>query len=87
MAMDATRTQLNSKVIDLYRAIDPQGCAVGHEANSVFLNVDCPVVHADICSASRNVARNYQQRGQAFEASEIRRRAQKDLGCAAELLN
>jgi hypothetical protein len=34
----------------------------------------------------RNIMGNYKRRDQQFEASEVRRVATKDLGCAPELL-
>jgi hypothetical protein len=67
--------------VELYGQIDPAGCAVSHEGGGVSLNPDCPLVHSDICSASRNVIGNYLRRGQQFEADSIRRTAEKDLGC------
>jgi hypothetical protein len=43
----------------LYSRIDPSGCAVSREGGTLGLNVDCPLVHGDICTASRNVAATY----------------------------
>ena len=51
------------------------------------LNVDCPLVHGDICTASRNVARTYLRTWQHAHAEAIRRTAIQELGCAPELLN
>jgi tetratricopeptide (TPR) repeat protein len=81
VAVDPKRTDLISTLVDLYGQIDPNGCAVSREGGEVGLNQDCPLVHNDICSASRNVIANYLRRGQEFEAGSIRHVAEKDLGC------
>jgi len=87
LAVDSSRFQLQSQLVDLYSEIDPSGCAVSREGDTRSLNVDCPLVHGDICTASRNVAVTYLRTWQHFEAAAIRRTAVEDLGCAPELLN
>jgi tetratricopeptide (TPR) repeat protein len=86
LAMDPNRAETASTLVELYGQIDPQGCAVTRQGGTPSLNPDCPLVHRDICAASRNVIGNYLRRGQQFEAASIRRVAQQDLGCAPELL-
>jgi tetratricopeptide (TPR) repeat protein len=86
LAVDPQRVDLISTLAELYGQIDPNGCAVSHQGGTVNLNPDCPLVHADICSASRNVIGNYLRRGQQFEAHSIRQVAEKDLGCGPGLL-
>jgi tetratricopeptide (TPR) repeat protein len=85
-AVAPQRADLASTLVELYRQIDPQGCAVTLQAGMAGLNPDCPLVHGDICAASRNVIGNYLRRGQQFEAAAIRGIAERDLGCAAGLL-
>ena len=75
LAVDSSRLQLHSKLVELYSEIDPQGCAVSREGGTQSLNVDCPLVHADICTASRNVAVKYLRTWQHFEAAAIRQTA------------
>jgi tetratricopeptide (TPR) repeat protein len=86
LSMDPRRVQLASRLVELYGQIDRGGCAVVREGGQPALNVQCPMVHGDICSASRNVAANYLRHGQPYEADAIRRIATQDLGCAADLL-
>jgi tetratricopeptide (TPR) repeat protein len=86
LAVDSSRMQLASKLVELYSEIDPSGCAVSREGGTSGLNVDCPLVHGDICTASRNVATTYLRTGQHAEAAAIRRTAIQELGCAPELL-
>jgi tetratricopeptide (TPR) repeat protein len=87
LAVDSSRMQLMSKLVELYSAIDPSGCAVSREGGTLGLNVDCPLVHGDICTASRNVAATYLRTWQQEHAAAIRRTAIQELGCAPELLN
>lgn len=86
MAVDPSRAPLSSKLVELYGEIDPQGCAVGRLGGSPSLNLDCPLVHSDLCTASRNVMGNFLRRRQQFEADAIRKVAVGELGCAPELL-
>ena len=57
------------------------------EELSSSLDLDCPLVHGDLCAASRNVMGNFLRRGQHVEADAICRVATTELGCAAGLLN
>jgi tetratricopeptide (TPR) repeat protein len=86
LAMDPNRAAVASTLVELYGQIDPQGCSVTRQGGQPSLNPDCPLVHADICAASRNVIGNYLRRGQQFEAASIRKVAEQDLGCAPGLL-
>jgi protein O-mannosyl-transferase len=86
LAVDPSRTRLGGPLVDLYSAVDPSGCAVTRSAAGPELNVNCPLVHADICTASRNVAGHYEDRGQTTEAASIRRTAVNELGCAPDVL-
>jgi tetratricopeptide (TPR) repeat protein len=86
LAVDPNRAGAASALVELYGQIDPQGCAVTRQGGAPSLNPDCPLVHGDICAASRNVIGNYLRRGQQFEADSIRKVAEQELGCAAGLL-
>ena len=87
LAMDPNRPDVASTLVELYGEIDPRGCAVTRQGGTPGLNPDCPLVHADICTASRNVIGNYLRRGQQSEAASIRKVAEQDLGCAPGVLN
>ncbi len=83
LAVDPNRTQINNELLNLYQQVDPQGCAVSRDGASLSLNVECPLVHNDICAASSNVEQNYLRRGKDYEAAAIRRIAATELGCRA----
>ena len=84
--VDSNRPVLG-KLVELYGRIDPNGCSVSREGGGAALNPECPHVHADICTASRDIALTYSRRGQPFEAAAVRKRATEYLGCAPELVN
>jgi tetratricopeptide (TPR) repeat protein len=86
LAVDSSRMRLASKLVEFYSEIDPAGCSVSREGGTSGLNVDCPLVHGDICTASRNVAATYMRTWQHEHAASIRRTAIQELGCAPELL-
>jgi tetratricopeptide (TPR) repeat protein len=87
LEVDSKRTYLADKILQTYKLIDPSGCAIQKDANGESLNIACPIVHDDICTASRNVLRTYLRRNQTAEADSIRRVAIQELGCAASVLN
>jgi hypothetical protein len=85
-AEDPARYALTAKLLDLYVEIDPHGCAVSREGGEASLNLNCPMVHADICAASRNMIAGLAQQWRNFEAASIRRTAEADFGCAPSIL-
>jgi hypothetical protein len=86
LAVDPSRSRLGGPLVELYGAVDPSGCAVTRSSAGPELNINCPLVHADICTASRNVAGHYDDRGQTAEAAAFRRTAVNELGCAPDAL-
>jgi tetratricopeptide (TPR) repeat protein len=85
LGVDPSHTQYASELVDLYQRTEPQSCATRNEGGSVTLNLDCPLVHSQLCTASRNVALLYRQRGQGATAASTTRSAIHDLGCPVEL--
>jgi tetratricopeptide (TPR) repeat protein len=86
VAVDPSRYGLTAKLLELYTEIDPRGCAVSREGGEPGLNLSCPMVHSDICAASRNMIAALARGWRNFESAAIRRTAMEDFGCAAELL-
>jgi tetratricopeptide (TPR) repeat protein len=86
VAEDPSRNALTAKLLDLYSEIDPHGCAVSREGGEPGLNLNCPMVHGDICAASRNMIAGLARGWRNFEAASIRRAAKDNFGCAPELL-
>jgi hypothetical protein len=85
LGVDSSHTQFASELVGLYRQMEPQTCAIRNVGGSVSLNLDCPLVHGQLCTASRNVALLYRQKGQEPMAASTVRSAIRDLGCPVEL--
>jgi len=85
LGVDSAHTQFASELVDLYRRTEPQSCAIRNESGSVSLNLDCPLVHGQLCTASRNVALLYRQMNQEPLAAATARSAIRDLGCPLDL--
>jgi tetratricopeptide (TPR) repeat protein len=85
LGVDSSHTQFASELVDLYQRTEPESCAIRNVGATVSLNLGCPLVHSQLCTASRNVALMYHQRGQDRMASSTARSAIGDLGCPAEL--
>ena len=86
IAEDPGRYALTSKLLELYSEIDPHGCAVSRQGGEPSLDLNCPMVHSDICAASRNMIAGLARGWRNFESAAIRRTAMEDFGCAPELL-
>jgi protein O-mannosyl-transferase len=81
-AEDPGRYALTAKLLDWYTEIDPHGCAVSREGGEPGLNLNCPMVHSDICAASRNMIAGLARGWRNFEAAAIRQTAAENFGCA-----
>jgi tetratricopeptide (TPR) repeat protein len=85
LVVDSSHTQFASELVELYQQTAPQSCAIRDAGGSVSLNLDCPLVHSQLCTASRNVALMYRQMGQELTAATTARSAIRDLGCPVQL--
>lgn len=85
LTVDPGNTQYAFELVKLYQKTEPESCAIRDENGSVSVNAACPLVHSQLCTASRNVAQVYRQRGQDAAAAATIRSAIDDLGCPAKL--
>jgi hypothetical protein len=81
LVLDPGAGRLAGVALELYKLIDPGGCSV----KGASLNLQCALVHDDLCAASRNVARELQRRNQESAAEQTRNSAVTDMGCPANL--
>jgi tetratricopeptide (TPR) repeat protein len=87
LVTDPTDPRFAPELVELYKQTDPQGCAIRNTGGTVSLNLECPLVHDQVCEASRNMERFFLQTGQPGLASRTRRTAESDLACPAGSLN
>jgi len=83
LVLDPNASQLAAALAELYRKTAAGSCAIANSAAG-GINLQCPLVHDQFCSASRNVSLFYQQRNQAAKASATVRSAIQDFGCPAQ---
>jgi tetratricopeptide (TPR) repeat protein len=85
LVMDPDARELASAMLELYRQKSPQSCAVSEAGGQASINLECPLVHDQVCEASHNVAASYRQNGQPDRALATVRNAVQGLGCPAQL--
>lgn len=83
LVLNPGSAKLPSELAALYRNTAPGSCALGASGNSIDLQ--CPVVHTHLCTASRNVAAAYAANGQRTKAAATARTAVQELGCPAQM--
>lgn len=79
LVADPVQSSFASKAIALYRKVDSRSCA--SLADGSGLNVSCPVVRDDLCTAGWNVFELYLQSGRSALAAGIRSNTLDALGC------
>ena len=84
--LDGNRTDVRRMLVDLYRRIDTQGCAVIPAAGKALprINAACPPVHNDICSAHHGLVRVFLDAKQYGLAREAEALASSSYGCEEE---
>jgi hypothetical protein len=85
LAVDRTQTRLVSALVQLYRQTAADSCALITDPRGVTLNVNCPTVHAQLCTASANVRRMYLEMRDSDSAAATVQGAVGTLGCDASL--
>jgi len=80
LVVEPTREVARIKVVDLYRRLDPQGCALDWIAGRWTINVNCPLVHRDLCTAYDGVEQVHRD-AKRFEAARQIRAVLKQQSC------
>ena len=62
-SVNAYKTLLSGKLMDLYRETEPGGCAVRETRGMRVIDMDCPLVKEQICAAARDLSREYATKG------------------------
>jgi tetratricopeptide (TPR) repeat protein len=62
-AVNAYKTQLSARLVDLYRQTDPRSCAVREAGGIRSIDMGCPLVKEHVCAALREVSREYPAKG------------------------
>ncbi|HLK69475.1 MAG TPA: DUF1736 domain-containing protein [Bryobacteraceae bacterium] len=82
---DPGNQHISGWLLDLYQRSEAGSCALQPQPGGWAMNPSCPLVHDELCSASAAVFRNFQGRGLAPQAAELRNAGISQFGCSAEL--
>jgi hypothetical protein len=86
LTMDAgAQARLATELVQLYRETAPRSCALEGNADSVALNLNCPLVHSELCAAGREATVLYRQMQRGADAIATASSAVHSLGCPAEM--
>jgi tetratricopeptide (TPR) repeat protein len=83
IAVYATQTNMAAELTQLYQETAPQSCALNRTASGVTLNLNCPEVHAQLCTAFYNVAGMFTQMRDPSSAASMVQNAVRNYGCPA----
>jgi tetratricopeptide (TPR) repeat protein len=84
LVADPSVTVFASQLVDLYTQSEPQSCAVRRAGGATSLDLNCPLVHDQLCTAARNMAILYAQSGKRDRGATART-AIGQMGCPASL--
>src|SRR5262249_37652262 len=71
-------------LIDVYRRIDPEGCAVAPDRQASSLNPGCPRVRDDRCAAYRDLVDIFLDARQPARARQLEEEAMQRYSCAPD---
>ena len=83
--LDGTRKEALQSLLEIYRQIDHEGCAVVMSEGQPRLNADCALVHDHICSAQSDLARVLIEAKQFDLARRMAQNAVQKYRCPPEL--
>ena len=79
------QVRLAAEVVDTYKQTAPASCALAGNGAGAAINFGCPMVHEQLCLASRNVAILYHRMQRDRDAAATATGAVSSLGCPAEM--
>jgi tetratricopeptide (TPR) repeat protein len=89
LLLDSNRQEALRLLVEIYRQIDKDGCAVIFTASQQVpqLNADCALVKTHICRAYAGLSQIFARAKQSALAANTRDNAMKTYKCAPELFN
>lgn len=81
IAVYSGQPSLLSALTQLYQATAPESCALTRTAAGATLNPNCPLVHTQLCTASRNMVEMFTQMRDSSSAGAIAQNAAQNFGC------
>lgn len=81
LVVDPNDANLAARLMAFYQQVEPASCAV----KTGSIDMTCPLVHSQICTASRTVAQWYAQGSDPTKATTVAGSAVQQMGCPAEM--
>ncbi len=85
IGMHMEYTRFAQELVELYKKTAPDSCALTAAPAGSNLNLACPMVHTQLCTATHNVVVLYNDLGQPEAAANTARSAVATLGCPVEM--
>jgi hypothetical protein len=80
LAVYAGRSDPVNQLTQLYQATAPETCAVNRAAAGVTVNLNCPLVHDQPCTASHNMVELFTEMRDPSSAGAIAQNAAQNYG-------
>jgi tetratricopeptide (TPR) repeat protein len=81
LAVYAGRSDLVNQLTQLYQATAPESCALNRAAAGVTVNLNCPLVHDELCTASHNMVEMFTGMRDPSSSGAIAQNAAQNYGC------
>ena len=82
IAVNSGQTALINDLTYLYQMTAPESCALNRTAAGATVNLNCPLVHDQLCTASHNMAEMFTAMHDPASAGAIAQNAARNYGCS-----
>jgi len=87
LAVDSSQTRLVAELTALYQETEARSCALNRAGTGVELNLNCPLVHSQLCAASHDMVEMFTRMRDPVSASATAQNAVRGFGCAPEMFH
>jgi tetratricopeptide (TPR) repeat protein len=81
LAVYSGKTALVNQLTELYRSTAPESCALNRTGAAATINLNCPLVHDQMCTASTNMVAMLTAMHDPASAGAIAQNAAQNYGC------
>ena len=81
IAIYSGQPALINDLTQLYQMTAPENCALNRTSAGATVNLNCPLVHNELCTASRNMAEMFTAMHDPASAGAIAQNAARNYGC------
>jgi len=82
IAVYSGQPALINGLTQLYQMTAPESCALNRTSAGATVNLNCPLVHGQLCTASRNMAEMFTAMHDPASAGAIAQNAARNYGCS-----